>query len=70
MVCRTEVFGAISYDYCPDDLPPSADRIQSLMHGRFIDELKRKSYFVNLESAFAEIRRALNRSGAVSGQPH
>lgn len=39
MICRTKVFDAISYDYCPDDLPPPADRIQRLMHGRFIDEL-------------------------------
>lgn len=39
MVCRTELVNAFSYDYCPDDLPPPADRIQSIMHGRFIDEL-------------------------------
>jgi len=39
MVCRTELVNASSYNYCPDDLPPLADRNHAIMHGRFIDEL-------------------------------
>lgn len=39
MVCRTEIIKDVAYDYCPDALPAVADRIQSLMHGRFMDEL-------------------------------
>jgi hypothetical protein len=31
---------------------------------------QRKSHFANLESVFAEIRRALNQSGPAPGQPH
>lgn len=39
MVCRTEVVNHITYHYCPDDLPPMADRIRGLIYGRFLDEL-------------------------------
>jgi len=39
MACRTETVGALQYEYCPDQLPPRADRLQALMRGRFVDEL-------------------------------
>ncbi|MEO0442569.1 MAG: hypothetical protein AAFZ92_02360 [Pseudomonadota bacterium] len=39
MVCRTELANGLVYNYCPNDLPPAADRMQSIVHGRFIDEL-------------------------------
>ena len=39
MVCREEFINSISYDYCPDELPPVADRVQSVLRARFIDEL-------------------------------
>jgi len=39
MVCRTEIVNSVLYNYCPDVLPPVANRMQSLMQGRVIDEL-------------------------------
>lgn len=39
MTCRNEVVNARTFRYCPDDLPPPADRIQAIMVGRFVDEL-------------------------------
>ncbi|TGD76185.1 hypothetical protein E4634_01155 [Mangrovimicrobium sediminis] len=39
MVCRSETVGSIEYRYCPDTLPPMADRMRALMFGRFTDEL-------------------------------
>jgi hypothetical protein len=39
MVCRVEAVASTQYDYCPDSLPPQADRMRAIMFGQFVDEL-------------------------------
>lgn len=39
MACRTEFANGNRYEFCPEIIPPAADRLQAIMRGRFIDEL-------------------------------
>lgn len=63
MVCRTEVVDSAIYNYCPDDLPAVADRMQSIMHGRFIDELTGLGMEREL-SVTSDVDHVLNRAAS------
>jgi hypothetical protein len=41
MAHRTVVVDSLAYDLAPDDSPPLADRIWSLVQGRVVDEITR-----------------------------
>lgn len=68
MSCRIETLGRGSFRYCPDRLPPMADRLRSLLRARFIDELTGQGLTRDLTViSFTEGLRARSSDGGICG---
>jgi hypothetical protein len=39
MSCRVEEVGQLTYQFCPESVPPAADRLQAVLKAQLIDEL-------------------------------
>jgi len=61
------------YQYCPDELPPTADRWQSIMQARFVDELSGLGMTtqISLSTEMSDLytRMATDGIGGVIGNP-
>lgn len=73
MACRKEVVNSLLYEYCPDTLPPAADRVQSVMRGRLTDELTglglTRDVRVTTEIEHLTARTAANGVCGLAGNP-
>ncbi len=73
MTCRTVSANGTTYRYCPDDPPPVADRVRSLMHAHIIDELTQNSITADTEvsTSLFELHPRSTNTGVVglAGNP-
>ncbi|MCP4925670.1 MAG: hypothetical protein GY916_06985 [Gammaproteobacteria bacterium] len=73
MTCRSETVDGLSYRYCPDELPPPADRIRAIMMGRFTDELTGSpisaALWVSSDMSNMWVRASADAVGGLVGNP-